>query len=84
MKENSCVSYESQLRCQRSSVTLQAEIARQYFSENGGNREFVPESSSNLTADISRTKTIFSKIPSGSFSGLQNLAIEVNLSQRFS
>ena len=54
------------------------------FSENDENREFVPQSSSTLTADISRTKTNFSKIPSKPFSGLQNLAIEVNLSRRFS
>ena len=35
-------------------------------------------------AHISKTKTNFSKIPSKLFSGLQNLVIEANLSQRFS
>ena len=34
-------------------------------------------------AHISKTKTNFSEIPSKPFSGLQNLAIEVNLSRRF-
>ena len=34
------------------------------------------------TDHISRTKTNFSKIPSKLFSGLQNLAIEVNVSRR--
>ena len=60
-------------------MTSQTEIVRQYFSENDRNREFVPQSSSTLTADISRTKTNFfrrkkeEKIPSKPFSGLQNL-----------
>ena len=35
------------------------------------------------TAHISKTKTSFSKIPSKLFLGLQNVAIEVNLFQRF-
>ena len=53
---------------------------RQYFSENDDNREFVPQSSSTLTDDISRTKANFSKIPCKPFSGLRNLAIEVKTS----
>ena len=70
---------------QRSSVTSHIQKSPDnIFSENDENREFVPQSSSTLTADISRTKTNFSKIPSKPFSGLQNLAIEVNLSRRFS
>ena len=32
-----------------------------FFSENDKNREFFPQSSSTLRADISRTKTNFSK-----------------------
>ena len=45
--------------------------------------ENLPPTSSTLTADIWRTKTNFSKILSKPFSGLQNLAIEVNLSQHW-
>ena len=64
------------LKKSASSVTSQTEIARQYCSENDLNREFVPQSSS--------SENDFFKILSKPFSGLQNLAIEVNLSQRFS
>ena len=83
---NSLVLYEHQLPTQSKDHQWRhiQKSPDNIFSENDENREFVPQSSSTLTADISRTKTNFSKIPSKPFSGLQNLAIEVNLSRRFS
>ena len=83
---NSLVLYEHQLPTQSKDHQWRhiQKSPDNIFSENDENREFVPQSSSTLTADISRTKTNFSKIPSKPFSGLQSLAIEVNLSRRFS
>ena len=61
----------------------QTEIAQQYFFGKRWKLRICPTGSLNLTVDICKIKTNFSKIPLKTFSGLENLAIEVNSSQHF-